>query len=170
MGRPTIYSGLAAALMAVVLAGCTSFAPVYGTNAAGSIASARFNFLPPDSRIEQLIIDRLKVAFPGEASPQDPTLDIAASAGSYPGSMSDAFDVARPANVRVTASVTIEQDDAVLFAATRFSDTAYQSGKLTPVEISSRTGAQETAARNAAEALRAAILAGYRPGMPASVR
>lgn len=157
-------------VMAVVLAGCTSFAPVYGTSAAGGIASARFNFLPPGSRIEQLIIDRLKVAFPGEASPQDPTLDIAASVGSYPGSISDAFDVARPANVRVTASVTIARDDAVLFAATRFSDTAYQNGKLTPVDIASSAGAQETAARNAAEAIRAAILSGYRPGVTASVR
>ncbi|MHA6298284.1 hypothetical protein [Devosia sp. CAU 1758] len=147
-----------------LLAGCTSFAPVYGDRATdGSLASARFNFAPSNSRLEQIILDRLKVAFPGEASPLDPVLDISASAGGLPGSVSNAFSVSRPANIRVTATATISQGGIVLFETTRFSDTSYQTGKLTPVEIASASGTQEAAARSTAEAIRAAILAKYRP-------
>ena len=146
-----------------ILAACTSFAPVYGDRADTGIQSARFNFAPPDSRLEQLIINRLKIAFPGEAGHEDPLLDIAAVSRSLPSSTSNAISVARPANVRVEATLTISQGDLVQFKVTRFTDTSYQSGKLTPVEIASSIGANESAARSTAESLRAAILAGYRP-------
>lgn len=152
----------ATALLASFLTACTSFAPVYGDRSGAGMETVRFNFASPDSRLEQIILDRLKLAFPGEAGPGDPVLDIAVTTSSLPGSQSNAFLVARPANTRVEAALTIARDDAVEFSATRFADTAYQSGKLTPVDIASATGAQETAARSVAEALRAAILAGYR--------
>lgn len=156
-------SALASAVVAMTLAGCTSFTPVYGDVASGRDMSAvRFNFAAPDSHLEQIIFNRLKIAFPGPASPSDPTLDIAASVGTPQGSMSDAYAVARPVNIRVEATVTIELDEETLFEATRFTDTAYQGGKLTPTDMASRTGAEETAAKSTAEALRAAILAGYR--------
>lgn len=151
-------------LAAGALSACSSFAPVYGVTAKGrDMASVAFNFAPPETRLEQIIINRLKVAFPAQAAPQDPILDISAATSSLPGSQSNAFSVGRPSNIRVEATVTIVQSDEVAFSATRFSDTSFQSGKLTPVEIASTNGAQETAARSVADALRAAILAGYRP-------
>lgn len=152
-----------AGLLAGSLAGCTSFSPVYGDRSGSNMESARFNFAPPDSRIEQIILDRLKVAFPGEPTPQDPVLDISAAVQGLPVSVSNAYPVARPINIRVEATVTIERGENVLFNATRFSDTAYQSGKLTPVDIATVAGAQETVALSTAEALRTAILAAYRP-------
>lgn len=155
-------SALAFAVLAGTLAGCTSLAPVYGDPSSGrDMSTVRFNFASPDNHLEQIILNRLKVAFPGPASPSDPILDIAAGTSTPQGSMSDAYAVARPVNVRVEASVTIEQGDEVVFEATRFTDTAYQGGKLTPTDMASATAARESAARSTAEALRAAILAGY---------
>ena len=154
---------LAAALLAGLLSACTSFAPVYGDRSGSGVDSVRFNFFAPDSRLEQLILNRLKVAFPGQAAPSDPLLDIVTTTASPTGSISDAISVARPSNVRIQSTVTIRNGDQVLFEATRFADTSYQTGKLTPVDMASSQGAQETAAKAVAEALRAAILAGYRP-------
>lgn len=155
-------SALAFVVMAVTLVGCTSLAPIYGDPSSGrDMSTVRFNFASPDDHLEQIILNRLKVAFPGPALPSDPVLDIAASTSTPPGSMSNAYDVARPVNVRVEATVTIEDGEKILFEATRFTDTAYQGGKLTPTDIASSSGARETAARSTAEALRAAILAGY---------
>lgn len=154
---------MACAFLALTLAGCTSFAPVYGDAGPGRDMSAvRFNFASPDSLLEQIILNRLKLAFPSPATPSDPILDIAASSSAPQGSMSDAYSVARPVNVRVEAIVTITQGEEVVFQATRFTDTAYQGGKLTPTDISSASGARETAARSTAEALRVAILAAYK--------
>lgn len=149
--------------MTAALAACTSFAPVYGDRSGAGMETARFNFAPPDSRLEQIVINRLKVAFPQPALPSDPTLDIALSVTTLPAPMSTAFSVSQPTRIRVEGTVVIEQDDKALFTATRFTDTAYQGGRLTPTDIMSSTGAQETAAESTAESLRAAILAGYRP-------
>ncbi|GAB5429916.1 MAG: hypothetical protein Devi2KO_33750 [Devosia indica] len=155
-------SVLAYAVVAMTLAGCTSFSPVYGDAASGRDMSAvRFHFASPDTHLEQIIFNRLKLAFPGPALPGDPTLDIAASTSTLQGSMSDAYAVARPVNVRVEASVTIVDGEETIFEATRFTDTAYQGGKLTPTDIASAAAARETAAKSTADALRAAILAGY---------
>lgn len=163
MNRMKLLALAATTLLASLLAACTSFAPVYGDRSGAGMASVRFNFASPDSRLEQIVLDRLKLAFPGQAGQDDPLLDIDVTTSSLPGSQSNAFSVARPVNTRVEAMLTVTRDDAVEFSATRFADTAYQSGKLTPVDIASATGAQETAARSVAEALRAAILSGYRP-------
>jgi hypothetical protein len=152
-----------ASLLCLVLTACTSFAPVYGDRSTTGISAARFNFAPPNNRLEQVILNRLKLAFPGEAGPGDPLLDIAAGTSSLPRSMSDTFDVSRPANFRLTATVTITQAEKTLFTASRFNDSAYQGGRLTPVDIETANGARESAARSVAESLRAAILAGYVP-------
>jgi hypothetical protein len=159
------FLGLAAAFVAVALSGCTSFTPVYGDMSSAGIANARFNFAPPKSRLEQVIYNRLAIAFPGPASVTDPLLTVSAGTAGVAGGMSNAVAVANQVTTRVEATVTITQGDQVLFTATRFTDSAYQSGKLTPTDIMSSTGAQETAAQSTAESLRAAILAGYRPGM-----
>lgn len=163
MTRLTFLSPVVAGLLVCMLAACTSFAPVYGDRSGTDVQTIRFNFAPPDTRLEQLIINRLRVAFPGAAAPTDPVLDIAATVSSPAGAMSNAIAVGRPVNVRIEATVKVNSGPDTLFSATRFSDTTYQSGKLTPVGIASADGARETAAHNVAEALRAAILAGYRP-------
>lgn len=163
MNRTKFLALAATALLASFLTACTSLAPVYGDRSGTGMESVRFNFASPDSRLEQIVLDRLKLAFPGEAGPDDPVLDISVATSSLPGSQSNAFSVARPVNMRVEATLTLTRNDAIEFTATRFADTAYQSGKLTPVDIASVAGAQETAARSVAEALRAAVLARYRP-------
>ena len=52
----------ATTLLAGLLAACTSFAPVYGDRSGAGMESVRFNFASPDSRLEQIIFDRLNRA------------------------------------------------------------------------------------------------------------
>ena len=163
MNKSKLVTRAAAVVLTTLVTACTSFAPVYGDRTGPVIETLRFNFASPDNHLEQIIFDRLKVAFPGQAAPGDPVLDVAVRTSSPASSSSDAFAVARPIRVRVDAVVTISLEDQTLFQARRFTDTAYQGGKLTPVNMASRTGAEETAALSTAESLRASILAGYRP-------
>jgi hypothetical protein len=164
MKRRALLALAATALMATGLAGCTSFRPVYGDAAASGMEQARFNFAEPKSRMEQVILNRLKLAFPQSAGPQDPTLSVNASAeGPWTG-LSNAIPVGRPSGTGVRATVTISQGGAELFSATRVTETTFQGGKLTPTNIFSAQGALDVAAQSTAESLRAAILAGYRPG------
>jgi len=164
MDRRHVLAIITAGLFAVGLSGCTSFSPVYGDMSGAGLADARFNFAPPTNRLEQVILNRLAVAFPNPAGPDDPVLSVSASSSSPQRALSDAFDVGVPINVQVQASVTIAAGGQRLFSATRFTDTAYQGGKLSPTNQASAEGAREQAAESTAEALRAAILAGYRPG------
>ncbi|QQR39494.1 hypothetical protein [Devosia rhizoryzae] len=156
---------LVAGVFAITLGACTSFAPVYGDVSSTSVSAARFNLAPPKNRLEQIILNRLDIAFPGPANPSDPVLTVTAATTGLAGGLSNAIVVGNPVSTRVEATVTITQGDQVLFTTRRFTDSTYQSGKLTPTDVFSATGAQETAARSTAESLRAAILAGYRPGM-----
>lgn len=165
MSRRRVLALLGGGLLTLGLAGCTSFSPVYGDMSAGGLAAARFNFAEPTTRLEQVILNRLRVAFPNEAGPGDPVLRVVASTPSAGAALSDAFAVGTPVNVRVQATISIVQNEQTLFSATRFTDTAYQGGKLSPSNVLSAEGAREVAAESTAEALRAAILAGYRPGM-----
>lgn len=167
MNRKQFLGLAASALVGLTLSACTSFAPVYGHVSSTSVAAARFNFAPPKNRLEQIIINRLEIAFPGPASASDPVLTVVASSGGVAGGISNAIAVGNPVSTRVEATVTVSRDAAVLFTTRRFTDSAYQSGKLTPTDVFSATGALETAARSTAESLRAAILSGYRPGMAA---
>ena len=77
--------------------------------------------------------------------------------------MSNAMAVASPVGVRGEGTVAITSGGEKLFEAKRFTDSAYQGGKLTPTNTFSAQGEQEATAESTAEALRAAILAGYRP-------
>ncbi len=155
--------------MALVLAACSSFAPVYGSRTESAASSIRFNYADPDDRLEQLVLNRLSVAFPARATAADPILDIAVSVRSLAAPLSDSFAVAIPARIRVQAVVTITQGDEIVFEALRFVDTAYQTGKLASADISASQGAQESAARSVAESVRAAILAGYRPATMSAI-
>lgn len=161
---------LAPVMISLALSACSGFAPVYGTNGAGGMSTASFQFAEPTNRMEQIIVNRLKVAFPGPASANDPVLKVSAGQGGQQNSMSNAFAVARPTSLEVSGTVTVSQGDTVLFKATRVTGTAYQSGKLTLNELESQKGTQELAAQSTADALRAAILAGYRPGQMVPVR
>lgn len=142
-----------------VLSACSSFTPVYADRSGDALRSVRFNFAEPSSRLEQIILNRLKLAFPGQATPGDPTLDVDASVISLPSSMSTAFAVARPVNIRVQAVASIARNDEVVLEETRFVDTSYQGGKLTPTDLFSKSGAEEQAAEAVAAALEAAIVA-----------
>ncbi len=164
MKRRQVLTLGAAGLLAMALAGCTSFAPVYGDASGAGLANARFNFAAPTNRLEQVILNRLAVAFPNPAGPNDPTLRVSAKSSARDAALSRAFAVGTPVNVRVEATITIVQGEQTLFSATRFVDSAYQSGSLTGVDLSSAAGTDEQAAESAAEALRAAVMAGYRPG------
>lgn len=163
MRRRHFISLLAMGAASGALAGCTSFAPVYGDSAQAGFSGVRFNFAPPKNRMEQLILNRLGIAFPNPAGPNDPVLSVNASSRSTDRTKSDPFRTREPLGIEVRAQVIIRQGDAVAFNASRVTSTSYQEGGLTLTNRESAIGAEETAARSTAEALRAAILAGYRP-------
>lgn len=165
MSRRDFLAFLFSGLLVIGLAGCTSFSPVYSDGAATGLAAARFNFAPPTSRLEQVVLNRLSLAFPAQGGPGDPVLRVSVSSTSPGEALSNAMAVGAPVNVRVNATVSIVQDGATLFSASRFADTSYQGGKLAPTNQASAEGARDVAAQSAAEALRAAIMAGYRPGL-----
>lgn len=165
MSRRHFLALFGTGLLVVALSGCTSFAPVYGGASGAGLASARFNFAPPTNRLEQIMLNRLSIAFPSAAGPDDPVLRVSASSSAPAAALSNALATGSPANIRVEATVTILDDGQTVFSATRFSDSAYQSGKLSPTEQASAEGVREAVAENTAEALRLAILAGYRPGV-----
>ena len=125
MRRRKFLPILAIGLLSTALAACTSFTPVYGDRTGGGVEAIRLNFATPSNRVEQLIMNRLKVAFPGQPGPNDPVLDIGASVTTLPGSQSDAYSVARPTNIRLEAALSIVgADGELLFQATRFVDTS----------------------------------------------
>ncbi len=160
------FIGMTFAILAGAgLAGCSSFTPVYGDMSGNGVAAARFNFAPPQNRLEQVILNRLKIAFPGPALPTDPVLTVTAATSGVGRALSDTAEVAEQVTTRIEATLTITQGERLLFTTTRFTDSSLQSGKLTLTNISSASGTEETAARSTAESLRVAILAGYRPGM-----
>ncbi len=165
MSRRHCLALLGTGMLAFALSGCTSFAPVYGGASGADLASARFNFAAPTNRLEQIILNRLSLTFPNTPGPNDPVLKISAHSAAPAAALSNAVAVGSPVNVRVEATITIVQDNQTLFSATRFSDSAYQSGRLSPTDLASADGVREAVAENTAEALRLAILAGYRPGM-----
>lgn len=168
MAISEVMKSVALFVVAAALVACSSFVPVYGDRTETSMETVRFNFAAPDNRLEQIIIDRLKLVFPAKALPQDPVLDIVATLAGGGGSASSAFSVARPSNFRVQATVTIVQVDALLFNETRFVDSGFQGSKLTPTDLLSSTGAQESAARAVADSIRAAIISTYVPPRPVS--
>lgn len=158
--RPTSFLVMVA--MMPILAACSGLTPVYGDRGARNPSTMSFNFAPPENRLEQIIINELSVFFPGTADASSPTLDVAASTANTPAPMTNAVIVGRVVQTRVVATVTIAYGDDV-FTATRFADAGYKAGDLVPVDLASAVGSEETAARATAEALRAAILATYRP-------
>jgi hypothetical protein len=164
MTRSQFLKLMAAGVFGMALSACSSFAPVYGDVSANGASAIAFNFAPPQTRLEQVILNRLSLAFPGPASPTDPVLTITASTGGTSAPLSDTFEARRPIAVRIEATVSVVQGETLVFEATRFADTSYQDGDLTLTDRESATGANEVAARAVAESLRAAILAGYRPG------
>lgn len=162
MNRARFLTLAGAIGFAALLSGCTSFAPVYGDPQGSGMQTARFNFAAPGNRLEQIILNRLRTAFPNVAGPGDPVLAVSASASSPWAGYSNAMGDRAPIGMRVTATVTISKGDEELFSVTRFADTTYQGGGVSPAAVASSGGAAEMAAKSAAESLRAGILAGYR--------
>lgn len=164
MTRIRLLGMMSAVLLATTLVACTSFAPVYGDRSAAAIASTRFSFAPPANRLSQIVLNRLAIAFPATGGAGDPVLSVAAVKSGPSIGISNAIPAGRPVGVRVEATVTIRQPDGQTVSFTRFADTSYQGEKLSPTNYESEIGAEEAAANAVAEALRAAILASYRPG------
>jgi hypothetical protein len=149
-------------VLAVVLAGCSSFTPVYGTANGISPLAYSFNFAKPRNRLEQIILGDLASAFPATPTSASPTLTVTATVVNMGGSMSSSITVGRVESSRVTATVAIDTNGQVV-NITRFTEAGYQPGALVITDQAALTDAQETAAHSTAESLRAAILATYRP-------
>jgi hypothetical protein len=157
--RPFRIAALAVALAApAALAGCSSFAPVYGTSAAGQ-AVPSFSFAPPGNRLEQVVIQELELRFgdsggvPVEAVVTTITQvrNLARSRTTNPG---------EPIAVTVTATLTAQPSGAAPWQISRRAEAHYtRSGQVLADTVAAEDAA-ERAAKAAAESLRLAILAG----------
>ena len=156
------FFALVICALGLVLAGCSGFTPVYGGATGMNPAAYSFNFAPPRTRLEQIILNQLAAAFPAPATASSPTLSVSAAASTTTGPLSNAIDYGRIVGARVTGTVTIAGNRGD-FTVTRFTEAGYQPGALVMTDNAALTNAQETAARSTAESLRAAILATYRP-------
>lgn len=162
MNRLRILFAIIGCAVALVLAGCSGFTPVYGGLTSATPAGYSFQFAKPRNRLEQIILNELAAAFPAPATGASPTLSVNAAAAATTAPMSSAITLGRIVGSRVTATVTIAGTVSA-FSVTRFADAGYQPGAVVVTDQAALTNAQETAARATAESLRAAILATYRP-------
>ena len=151
---------------ALTLAGCTSFAPVY-SDAAMSEAKFAFNYAKPSSRLEQVAYQELSLRFPEARRADAPTLAVSISAGGR--GLTRSASVNPVTNYEASASGTVTITDASgkkLFAATRNASTGYQTNGQVFADTEAFRAASEQAARDVAESLRLAILAGYKGPAP----
>jgi len=152
---------------ALALVGCTSFTPVY-SDAAMAEGKFAFNFARPASRLDQVAYQELALRFPG-AKADSPTLTVSVSAGSR--RLTRSASVNPVTNYEAVANGTVTITDASgrkLFSATRSASTGYQTNGQVFADTEAFRSASEQAARDVAESLRLAILAGYQGPVPAA--
>lgn len=153
---------LSLALLAPVLAvaGCTGLKPVYSDVAVAQQQYA-FNFAKPTSRLDQVAYEELALRFPN-AAPDAPLLTVSVSTG---GRQLTRSATANPlTNYEATAYGTVTITDAAgkrLFTASRNATTSYQTNGQVFADTEAYMAASIQAARDVAESLRLAILAGY---------
>jgi len=145
----------------LALAGCTSFAPVY-SDVAMAEAKYAFNFAKPVSRLDQIAYQELALRFPG-GTLDSPTLTVSIGASSR--GLTRSATVNPVTNYEAIANGTATITDASgkkLFSATRSASTGYQTNGQVFADTEAFRSASEQAARDVAESLRLAILAGYK--------
>jgi hypothetical protein len=154
--RSALAAGAAA--LALCLAGCSGFAPVYGDH--GLAAAQRgFAYAAPHNRPEQIIYQQLALKLGRGGDPQNPTIAVAATTRNRDLTKSD---VARPSDqweADISAVVTVtDASGQVVFTATRSASALYATDGQGLADAEAANEATDRAARELAETIRLTLL------------
>lgn len=140
----------------LVLAGCT-LTPVYG-DAAAARSELALNYAEPSSRLEQIVYQTLSARLrPGDTDA--PTLSATVSSSSSPVGLTENVGPMTDRQMTVTINYSVTRDGTVVTSGRRDASVGYQTSGQYLADDSARAGAQEQAARAAAENVRLALIA-----------
>jgi hypothetical protein len=152
-----LRKGFLALAVVALLAGCTGLRPVYG-DYGGVQGGLAFSYAEPASRVDQIIIQALRLRLGKSTDPDAPRITISA----YPaGRQLNRSNVGRPLNeheVVVTASYRVESGGAVVASGTRSASAQYARNSQVLADDAAFNNAIERAAREVAETVRLSIL------------
>jgi LPS-assembly lipoprotein len=155
-----------ALLVPLVLAGCSSFRPVYGVD---GIATGRLalSYAKPASRLEQIIIQDLKLKLGSTNDAGAPRVTIRAAAPSRPLTRGTASRAMTDHEVVVTATYGVVANGKVVAEGSRRAAASYRStGQQVLADESAYRDAAERAAREVAETIRLSIIADLATPVP----
>jgi LPS-assembly lipoprotein len=139
-----------------LLAGCT-LTPVYG-DAAKSSQGLALSYAEPETRLEQVVYRTLSGRLgPTRADAPHLSAQVSSSAAqiglsAVPGPLSDY-------KLTVTITYRVQQDGVEIASGTRSATAGYQTNGQIVADDAARAGAEEQAAKAAAEMVRLALLA-----------
>jgi LPS-assembly lipoprotein len=148
-----------ALLTPVLLAGCSSFRPVYGV---GGIATERLalSYAKPTTRLEQIIIQDLKLKLGSTSDPDAPRVTITASTASRQLTRGSVTKAVTDHEALVTATYGVVVGSRIVAEGTRRASASYRStGQQVLADESAYRDATERAAREVAETIRLSIIA-----------
>jgi hypothetical protein len=157
-------SALLAGMLASVglLAGCSSFAPVYSNDSAVQ-TSMSLSYAKPNSRLEQVVYQELSLRLGQSTNPTAPLASVVLVPAFSETMLSRTDNPSKSMEVTVTATLTITPRDGSAAPARTFTRRAtaqYTRNDQVLADRNAQEEAAERAARAAAESLRLAILAG----------
>jgi hypothetical protein len=150
----------------LLLAGCSSFRPVYGDN---GIANARLELAygKPGTRLDQVVYQEFVLRFGRSSRADAPLLTVTTSASGRGLTTTNIVKPATQQAVTVTVNAVLTTADGRrIFAGSRNATAQYVSVGQTLADAEAGNEAQERAAREAAEGLRLAILGALATPIP----
>lgn len=144
-----------------LLAGCSSFTPVY-SGALAAMPSLGLSYAKPNSRLEQVIYQELSLRLGSSDEVTAPLASLLVNYGAADMMLSRTDNPSKPVEATVTASLTITPRDNSGTAAKTFTRTATANYTRNDQVLADRAAldeALERAAKAVAESLRLAVLA-----------
>ncbi|HWV02009.1 MAG TPA: LPS assembly lipoprotein LptE [Devosia sp.] len=150
------------AAAALSLAGCSGFTPVYG-GGPDSLANVALVYGKPNSRIDQVIYNDLKLRIP-EAHGPAPTLTINSHSWSTALTSQTVTTAQTPQQMTVSAEIKlVDVDGKTLFSATRAETADYNTGAQVLANNQASADAIKRAADLLADTIRLSVLGALKP-------
>jgi hypothetical protein len=165
--RRLLAVAVLAAAVSVVVSGCSSFQPVYGSGTLSQTPSLNLAYDTPDNRLEQVVYQELALRLGSSSSPDAPLVRVDIRSDHDDQALSDSINPNRPKEVTVTATLTIRRRDGVEEAPlriVRMTTASYTRNGQVLADRAAAAEASERASKAVAESLRLAILAALSRG------
>lgn len=140
------------------LAGCTSYAPVYGDSGT-NVAQANFQYAKPVNRLDQIIYQDLTLKMGRSATGVAPLLEITTTTSSRDLTSTDVNRPSQQYEAVVTATIKVTSPaGAVVFNTTRSASAVYTTDGQGLAENEAQRSAEDNAARELAETIRLTLM------------